>query len=66
MHHQDILRDEDWAVIESLLPEVWEDKLRELGAYQRKPAFAGPSDLSRTLLIHVAEGHSFRVTATTA
>jgi hypothetical protein len=66
MQHQDLLRDENWAVIESLLPEGWQDKIKELGAYQRKRAFAGPAELLRTLLIHVAEGHSFRVTATIA
>lgn len=66
MQHQDLLRDENWAVIESLLPEGWEDKIKELGAYQRKRAFAGPAELLRTLLIHVAEGYSFRVTATIA
>jgi hypothetical protein len=66
MQQQDLLRDENWAVIESLLPEGWEDKAKELGAYQRKRAFAGSGELLRTLLIHVAEGCSFRVTAALA
>lgn len=66
MQQDDLLRDENWAVIESLLPEGWEDKAKELGAYQRIRAFAGSGALLRTLLIHVAEGCSFRVTAALA
>jgi len=61
-----LLAQEDWKVIESLLPEGWKEKAKELGAYQRTRRFAGPGPLLRTLLIHVAEGCSFRVTATRA
>jgi hypothetical protein len=63
MHLEDILDKEDWAVIESLLPEGWQEKCKELKAYQLNRAFNGPGDLLRTLLIHCAQGHSFRVTA---
>ena len=66
MEAQDIFGDENWGVIESLLPEGWQEKVKELGAYQRKRAFAGPAELFRALLIHVAEGHPFRVTAAIA
>lgn len=66
MQQQDWLGDENWGVIESLLPEGWQAKVKELGAYERKRAFAGAAELLRTLLIHVAEGCSFRVTAAIA
>lgn len=66
MRQQDLLRGENWGVIESLLPEGWQEKAKELGAYQRKRAFAGAGELLRTLLIHVAAGCSFRETAALA
>jgi len=66
MRQHDMLSDENWGVIESLLPEGWQEKVKELGAYQRKRAFGGAAELLRTLLIHVAEGQSFRVTAALA
>jgi hypothetical protein len=66
MQIEDLLLKEDWAVIESLLPEGWQEKCKELKAYQLSRAFGGPGDLLRTLLIHCAQGHSFRVTAALA
>jgi hypothetical protein len=63
MHIEDLSLEEDWSVIESLLPEGWQEKCKELKAYQLNRAFKGPGDLLRTLLVHCAEGHSFRVTA---
>jgi hypothetical protein len=66
MQPKDMLGDENWGVIESLLPEGWQMEVKKRGAYTRKRAFAGPAELLRTLLIHVAEGCSFRVTATIA
>lgn len=66
MQQQDGLGDENWGIIESLLPEGWQEKVKELGAYERTRAFAGPAELLRTLLIHVAEGCSFRLTAAIA
>jgi len=66
MHIDDLLFKEDWAVIESLLPEGWQEKCKELKAYQLKRAFDGPGSLLRTLLIHCAQGHSYRVTAALA
>jgi transposase len=66
MQTEDLLGKEDWAVIESLLPEGWEEKCKELKAYRLNRAFDGPGDLLRTLLIHCAQGHSFRVTAAIA
>jgi hypothetical protein len=66
MQHRDILQDENWAVVESLLPEGWQEQAKQLGAYQRRRAFSGAGELLRTLLIHVAEGCSFRMTAVLA
>lgn len=66
MRKKNLLVEEDWKVIESLLPEGWKEKAKELGAYQRTRRFGGPGPLLRTLLIHVAEGCSYRETATRA
>ena len=66
MHIEDLSLEEDWSVIESLLPEGWQKKCKELKAYQLNRAFNGPGDLLRTLLVHCADGHSFRVTAALA
>ena len=66
MHIKDLLLEEDWPVVESLLPEGWQEKCKELRAYQLHRAFDGPGSLLRTLLIHCAHGHSFRVTAALA
>ena len=66
MQEKNLLVEEDWKVIESLLPEGWKEKAKELGAYQRMRSFAGPGPLLRTLLIHVGEGCSYRETATRA
>jgi hypothetical protein len=66
MHIEDLLLKEDWAIIESLLPDGWQEKCKELKAYQLNRAFDGPGGLLRTLLIHCAQGYSFRVTAALA
>jgi len=66
MQKQDTVMSEDWKVIESLLPEGWKEKARELGAVQRFRGFSNVGDLLRTLLIHVAEGASLRETAVRA
>ncbi len=66
MHREDLLLEEDWSIIESLLPEGWQEKCKELKAYQLNRAFDGPGSLLRTLLIHCAQGCSFRVTAALA
>jgi len=58
--------DADWDVVESFLPEDWNEKARELGAMQRVRAFKNPARLLRTLLIHVGEGASFRDTSVRA
>lgn len=66
MQGLDTYEREDWAIIESFLPDGWQEKMKELGAYRRPRAFAGAAELLRTLLIHIGEGHSFRKTAAIA
>ncbi|MBM3301919.1 MAG: IS4 family transposase, partial [Deltaproteobacteria bacterium] len=57
---------EDWAIIEGMLPDGWEDKAEELGAWERVRAFRSKEVLLRTLLIHVALGCSLKETAVRA
>ena len=51
---------EDWEVIKSFLPEGWEEKARESGAFQRTRGVRSPEDLLRILLIHVGVGFSLK------
>jgi len=57
---------EDWAVIERFLPDGWEEKAEELGAWERLRCFSNKEVLLRTLLIHVALGCSLKETAVRA
>lgn len=57
---------EDWAVIERVLPEGWQQAAREAGALRRTRGFDSPATLLRVLLIHLAEGCSLRETAVRA
>lgn len=66
MQGKNLSFEEDWGVVESLLPQGWREKCKELGAYRRTRRFAGPGELLRTLLIHIAQGCSLRVTAVRA
>lgn len=66
MHEQDVVLNEDWKVLESLLPDGWEEKAKELGAIERFRGFSTVADLLRTLLIHIGEGASLRETAVRA
>ena len=58
--------DEDWNIVQSLLPEGWQDKARELGAMRRERGFANPAALLRVLLIHLGQGCSLRETVVRA
>jgi hypothetical protein len=58
--------DEDWGVIESLLPPGWQDAARRTGALRRERGFDGPGTLLRVLLMHLVDGCSLRETAVRA
>lgn len=57
---------EDWAVIEAMLPDGWEEKAEELGAWERARGFRNKEVLLRTLLIHIALGCPLKETAVRA
>ena len=57
---------EDWAVIERLLPDGWEEKAEELGAWERVRGFRNKEVLLRTLLVHIGLGCSLKETAVRA
>ena len=57
---------EDWATIEGFLPDGWEAKAEELGAWERLRRFRNKEALLRTLLVHIALGRSLRETAAQA
>jgi hypothetical protein len=57
---------EDWAIVESLLPEHWQSQARELGAFRRARGIADARALLQVMLIHLAEGCGLRETATRA
>lgn len=58
--------DEDWQLIEALLPDGWMDKARELNAFRRARGIEDPRALLRVMLIHLAEGCGLRETAARA
>lgn len=58
--------DEDWLVVQSMLPQGWEGKARELGAFRRGRAIPDPATLLRVMLIHLAQGCGLRETAVRA
>lgn len=57
---------EDWPIIERLLPEHWQAKARELGAFRRAGGIRDARMLLQLMLIHLAEGCSLRETAARA
>ena len=58
--------EEDWSVIESVLPEHWQAQARALGAFRRARGVADARALLRLMLIHLAQGCSLRETAVRA
>lgn len=59
--------DENWRVLLSLFPQNWAELARETGAMVRKlRSFPSEDAVMRTLLIHLAEGHSLRETTVQA
>jgi hypothetical protein len=59
-------RQEDWEVIERLLPPGWQANAKQLGALRRLRAFGNASTLLRVMLIHLVDGCSLRETAVRA
>jgi hypothetical protein len=60
--NKNILNDE-WDVLKRFLPNGWEKRAYEVGAFYRKRKIDSPSTLLRVLFIHLAEGKSFRTTS---
>jgi len=58
--------DEDWAIVEALLPERWMEMARESGVFRRARGIADARALLKVMLIHLAEGCSLRETAVRA
>ena len=46
-----------------LLPEGWEAKAKELGAFQRAREIKSPEELLRLILLYLTEGKSFAGTS---
>ena len=57
---------DDWEVLCSFLPDGWEEKARESGAFTRARGIAGPAALLRLLLIHLGAGCSLAETSVRA
>lgn len=57
------MADEDWQVLRSFLPEDWRDKAIETNVLKGLRQDKSEENLLRTLLIHLAGGHSLRETA---
>jgi hypothetical protein len=63
----DVVRlDEDWRLVEALLPDGWMEMARELHAFRRARGIEDPRALLRVMLIHLAEGCGLRETAARA
>lgn len=58
--------DEDWRIVESLLPQGWMEMARELKAFRRARGIEDPRALLRVMLIHLAQGCGLRETAARA
>ena len=57
---------EDWDLLVSFLPSNWEELARETGALRKLRKDKSPSNLLRTLLLHLGCGHSLRETVVRA
>ncbi len=57
---------EDWEVIETVLPEGWQEAAKRTGALIRTRGFDSAATLLRVLLIHLVDGCSLRETAVRA
>lgn len=57
---------EDWEVVETVLPEGWQEAAKRTGALIRTRGFDSAATLLRVLLIHLVDGCSLRETAVRA
>jgi hypothetical protein len=48
--------DDEWRVIQTLLPKEWREKAREMGAFRRARYMKSPDQLLRLLLLHATGG----------
>ncbi len=55
--------DAEWTLVEGLLPEGWQEKAKELGAFRRLRGIRSVQALLRMLLVHLADGCSLQETA---
>ena len=58
--------DDEWRVIETLLPSGWEEAARARGAFERSREFESPCELLRVLLSHASHEGGTRSTAARA
>lgn len=58
--------DSNWQALLYYLPFGWEKKAKELNALSRLRGFSSPEVLLRVMLLHLASGHSLRVTSALA
>lgn len=58
--------EDDWAIVQRMLPDGWQEKAKDLGALRRCRGFPDAATLLRVLLIHLADGCSLRETAVRA
>jgi hypothetical protein len=55
--------DDEWNVVERLLPRGWQEKAKELGAVRRLRGVDSVETLLRMLLVHLADGCSLKETS---
>jgi hypothetical protein len=58
--------DDEWKVIERLLPAGWKEAARELGAFRRARYTSDPASLLRLLLLHAVNDGGLRETVAQA
>jgi len=58
--------DDEWRVIESLLPAAWREAAREQGAFRRARYMTDPASLLRLLLFHAVNDGGLRETVAQA
>jgi Transposase DDE domain. len=58
--------EQNWKTLLSFLPEGWREKANGLNALRRARGFSDAEVLLRVMMIHLASGHSLRVTSALA